>query len=89
MKNIYTVIFNVSLAIVIGVSIIGVVYNLVPVYAQLTDLQRKKDALHARKSALESSSLPGKLADCSAFAPTPASSNASCANSSAWSAKTS
>lgn len=54
MKNIYTVIFNVSLAIVIGVSIIGVFYIFVPEYAQLTDLQRKKEALQARNSALES-----------------------------------
>jgi cell division protein FtsB len=54
MNNIWSTIFKVSIAVVIIVTVIGVLYIYVPEYTRMSSLQQKKDDLLAKNQTLES-----------------------------------
>jgi cell division protein FtsB len=53
MNNIYVFIFRISVAVVILVTVIGVLYIYIPEYSEMTSLQQKKEVLLAKNQALE------------------------------------
>ena len=54
MKNLWSIVFHISLGVVIVVSAIGVLYIFVPEYSRMTELQRKKEVLQAKNAGIES-----------------------------------